>query len=301
LTTFGFEAEFQTNAASVIAGLHERGRAGDSTLHCYHCDCDNCSFGSEYIFRGQTDSSCSGEIISGVMDWTGTEPEYARAVWTDLQDVAVEVDAEPGPNSGFHVHVGIGDKTRDELADILWQFLRWEPVLTRIAGGRWALRRDGMNRTVRDDLYRALEVYGGYQPTTEGLINMENDRPTGFTFDELKSQLYERHLGNDRHSNLNIAQSSHPTWEFRIWNSTRAAWRMEMYCGLSVALCDNEVVTGLAVLEPPRRFTRPATGIDRLAEACEAGGFTRTAELLQRQADYLTNRAETAPSVLTTL
>lgn len=297
MTTYGFEAEFTNNAAAVIAGLHERGLAGDRTLHGYHCDCDYCMFNNGHAFRGQTDSSCSGEIISDIFGGGNYGDEFA--MMNALADTAVEVDAEPGPNSGFHVHVGVNGLTQEDLADALWQFVRWEPVLHRIAGGRWSERRGGMNTAVRDNLQYTLTDYGGGRMTTGGLIQFEEGLEID-SLDRFKQAMLYRATDCDRHSNLNIGQHSHPTWEFRIWNSTRSAWRMGMFCGLSVALMDPAVVDGLSELAPPIRMARPNTGIADIALACANAGHDGTAELLERQGAYLNHIADNpAPSVLT--
>lgn len=301
MTTYGFEAEFMSNAAAVLAALHERGLAGDRTLHGYHCDCDYCAFGNGFPFRGQSDSSCSGEIISDVLG-TEEDDEYCdhHALMCALADSAVEVDAEPGLNSGFHVHVGVNNLTPGNLADALWQFIRWEPVLARIAGGRWSDRRDGMNRAVRDVTSNVYVDYGGGRLTTGGIAELEA-RLDSEEVDRFVRDLFYCHLNNDRHSNLNISQRAHPTWEFRLWNSTRSAWRMGLFCGLSMALVDPSVVNGLAKLSPPTRISRPSTGIDSIALACANGGHDGTAELLERQAAYLNERADSAPTTLTLL
>lgn len=308
MTTYGFEAEFSVNASAVIARLHARGLAGDPVLHGYHCDCDYCELSNGYAFRGQTDSSCSGEIISDILGSVEDDdyPDHV-SLMAALCDIAVDVDAEPGNNAGFHVHVGItdefGDYHDDGLGDALWQFVLWEPVLARIAGGRWSNRRNGMNVPVRDQCEYIFRNYNCERVTTGGLVAMEAQlrESSRYDFGQFKRDLLYRQRENDRHSNLNISARNHPTWEFRLWNSTRSAWRMELYCGLSVALLDPAVVTGLSELSPPTRMARPSTGIADVALACANGGHDRVAELLERQAAYLNDRADSAPSLLTTV
>src|SRR5205814_1718290 len=109
------------------------------------------------------------------------------------------------------------------------------------------------------------------------------------------------HSVSDRHSNLNICPRRVPTWEFRLWNSTRVAWRMEMFAGLSVALMDPAVTIALAELSPPQRFRTAAAGVTNIADACITAGHPRVAALLERQAEYLNNRAASVPSLFTAL
>lgn len=299
LTTFGYEAEFSQNANAVVAELHALGLAGAPRLHGYHCDCDTCVFDGSWAYRGQTDSSCSGEIISDICDMGQRGVEWMKA----LETVAVDVDAEPGPNSGFHVHVGMADLGVTNRAEILWQFLRWEHILERIAGGRWSHQRDGQNRTVKtclsyyfNECTRSTLTPGSILAWERGVFGSDDDHAL-----DLKRRLVEEHACSDRHSNLNTANRRHPTWEFRLWNSTRVAWRMELFTGLSVALVDPSVVANLGELVPPTRLRLPATGIESVALACDDAGHSRTAELLTKQAEYLTLRAGSAPSVLTAL
>lgn len=304
LATFGFEAEYATNASGVIQHLHAGGYAGTDALHSYHCDCAYCEFHSGYAFRGQTDSSCSGEIISDVMA-TGEafvfedgEFEYAPTALMDrLCEAAVEVDAEPGLNSGFHVHVGIDGLGLNALRESLWQFIRWEPVLARIGGGRWQEQRSGMNSTVRQCTSHVFNDWHDADGWTETAIrNVDTDNDD---HGEFLTQLLYAQQQADRHSNLNISARRAPTWEFRLWNSTRSAWRMEMFCGLSVALLDPDVVAALAHLNPPIRRRLPSSGVFDVAAAVAAGGHEAIAELVNRQATYLDERAAQAPSVLT--
>lgn len=305
LTSFGFEAEFNTNANAVIAHLHRHDYSGDSRLHSYHCDCEYCEFDNGYAFRGQTDSSCSGEVISDICRDSRQGREWMDA----LEAAAIYVDAEPGFNSGFHVHVGMEDAGRDHRAACFYEIVRWEPVLQRIAGGRWAAQRPDMNTTVRNCLnhsYEWLRQRFDEAITTARVLEVEATVTTGVDercggLPELRRYLYEQHLSSDRHSNLNIAVRNHPTWEFRLWNSTRVAWRMEMFAGLSVALVDLNVATNLQELTPPRRMANPATGIADITLALSDAGHDRTAELVQRQSQYLTDRADSAPNVLTAL
>lgn len=303
LTTYGFEAEFATNAARVIERLHSLGCAGDGTLHGYHCDCEYCQFRNGHAFRGQTDSSCSGEIISDVFglpdeeyaDWND-EDAYEAYRPADLMArlcaASVEVDAEPGLNSGFHVHVGIQDLNSEPLRNALWQFIRWEPILTRIGGGRWQEQRAGMNTTVRQCTRYEFENWQGAYYSESRIRDAE------LSNDFLNAILTTQQCA-DRHSNLNVSARRSPTWEFRLWNSTRSAWRMEMFCGLSVALLDPDVVTALSLLQPPIRRHSPSSGVFDVAGAVAAGGHDATAELVNRQARYLDERAAQAPTVLT--
>ena len=299
-TTYGFEAEFDVNATSVMQRLHEYGFAGSDHLHGYHCDCDDCVNRNGYPFRGQTDSSCAGEIISDIF---GASEYYPQVEWDNLGyiteprlvmtlcNIAVDVDAEPGFNSGFHVHVGLYGLSPNQLARGFWQFVRWEPVLQRIAAGRWSSMRDN-NDTVR------MMMNHTYASLTSSPLTARSALDN--TLDEgERMHMMVRHQTNDRHSNLNIGARRTPTWEFRLWNSTRAAWRMWMYCDISKAFMDPEFITLVEGLNPPQRFRRPSAGINLLADAADQCGYDGLPEALLRQAYYLDEKAQHAPELLT--
>lgn len=295
-TTYGYEAEFDVNATSVIHRLYELDLAGADHLHGYHCDCESCWFRNGWAFRGQTDSSCSGEIISDIM---GSNEEYEQRynssqewmLMRQLADAAVEVDAEPGLRSGFHVHVATFELSSDQLADSFYQYLRWEPTLTRVASARWAEQRQN-NRAVRSESGYDYELIVGEPLSNRSLANHDLDS-------EFRHSMLQQHRRRDRHSNLNVGQRGHPTWEFRLWNSTRAAWRMAMFCDLSKAFMDPLFVRAIAEVNPPQRFRRPSAGINLLADTADHCGYRDLPERLLRQAYYLDEKAGEAPMQLT--
>jgi hypothetical protein len=286
LTTYGFEAEFGTGADEVARLLHAGDWTGDPYIHQYHCDCSYCEFGGDYTFRVQRDSTCSGEVISDVFmsDGADTGPHAMRA----LETAAIEADAEPGFTAGFHVHVGMNGTTRAHKARALWNFMRWERELLTLAAGRFDRVRDGMNRAAFNPRFFAhvrtdTPFYGS--PSRVSLDWFAENLGTD-TFADLQTEVLETHKASDRHSNLNIG-TRHSTWEFRLWNSTRSAWRMEMFCRTSVALTSPAVVSAMLALPVPDAPALP--GI------LDAEGHSRAAELVARQLHYsLTRPADLA-------
>ena len=129
---------------------------------------------------------------------------------------------------------------------------------------------------------------------------MSNRSMTRHTLGEApRHRLWQAHRGNDRHTNLNVGARRAVTWEFRLWNSTRAAWRMEMYCEMSKAFMDPDFIAVLATLDPPQRFRRVSAGLNLLAEAADRSGYATLPEHILRQAYYLEEKAEHAPQQLT--
>jgi hypothetical protein len=269
MRTFGYEAEFQTNAPQAYAALHERGMTPNRDMHRWHCDCSGCSYGSDnYPFRGQTDSSCSGEVISSINRIDGDTFDMAEAyirtsdgnvsareAFEAIQDAAVEYDAEPGTHSGFHVHVGVGHLDEEKKVKAVHNLCRWEELLYELAAGSLpqGLRSEN-TRYQQEHLISAqnqmdqagsanipyAEIRDGWVvDTRDGYRHREAPEPQ-----ELSVHLYQIAQRADRHSSLNL-RTTHGTWEFRLWNSTRSAWRMEMFCGLSMAMVEPRIIEAL--------------------------------------------------------
>lgn len=211
---FGFECEYASGVAEITRQLYTKGLAGSAEVHPYHCACLACRFDSGYIFRVQRDSSCDGEIISHVFEST----EDARHYMSTLSEIAVEVDAAPTSECGFHVHVDPPESVEDQQK-ALYTYFHWEDLLQPLAQGRYPYVRDN-NQPLRAEYSYRIGA----------------------------ASLFTKHLEADRHSFLNI-HTGHGTWEFRLWNGTRSHWRMEMYCMLSEAFCDLAVIDALGTTE----------------------------------------------------
>ena len=220
-TTFGFEAEFDNDVSPLASALAEMELSAEDHLHSYHCDCGSCEFGSyQPAFRCQRDSSCGGEVISNILstnDW-----DFALGLMTGLQSAAVATDVEPGPLSGFHVHVDRRHLDDTDLGRLTWQFMRYERMLLAHVALASMNATRGFNTSVCDS-------------TRYDTSARENNVLAAVGFpdeDDLTDLGYFMRNNANRHGNLSM-RSGHGTVEFRLWNSTRVAWRMEMFCRLS--------------------------------------------------------------------
>lgn len=243
--TFGFEAEVATPGAGLAAELHRRQLMNADCIHSYHCDCNLCMFTPPdergYIdheeceydwrpFRMQRDSSCGGEVISDILTLDDLP------ILRELQDAMVDADAEPGEAAGFHVHVGLpmSLNSAEFRGRIALCFAAIEPLFLPLAQSAAPFVR-GFNRSLRSDLARYfLDMVGSYNAyhyfEKVAMAECEHNPRAA----------YVRLLDQDRHQTLSV----HPeeTVEFRIWNSTRSAWRMELAIRLSIALTMPEFI-----------------------------------------------------------
>lgn len=274
--------------------LHRDGYCGMTEMHRYHCECMDCELSSGYPLRSQTDSSCGGEIISGIFENIAD----ALGVFEALQAAAIDADAEPGYNAGFHVHVRNGALRHRDRVAMLWQWLRWEPTMNVIAQGvfsevrsfnppmrdRLRYYRDdhftvceaGLSRANWLDLFRATEEWD-----TEALESLTDD-------------LFMWSQDVDRHSTI-CTNTRFGTFEFRLWNSTRSAWRMELFCRMSIAWMDPMFHDLLADLPLSRIRTDNIATIMQMLDVYD----TRLAELVDRQVTYTSNRAGMGDPIFT--
>lgn len=289
--TFGCELEFQQNVPELVQWLHEN--HPDLMLypemHRYHCDCDDCEEG---LLKAQTDSSCSGEIITGVFN----EIDEAREIFEIIEKGAVEVDAEPGWDAGLHVHV-MPPPAHGFRMEAFLQWLRWEQVLMCLAAGRFPEMR-GNNRSLQEDLTymvrNDLQVMSGRTPPWIGTVRYryseaihwiaysEDITPEDRT--NLIAQIFSFHQMQDRHSLLNL-RTRYDTWEWRLFNSTRSAWRMEMYAQIARAWLDREFIS---TLQSHDAAVLSGDDLDlRILQTALATYDERAGALLARQINYM--------------
>lgn len=233
--------------------------------------------------------------------------DWASAM-AQLESLAVEVDAEPGYSSGFHVHVGANWMHANDRFRALFAFVRWEEVLRYLAAGRFpsvrdenttvgASLRDNASHTYLGSVYFADDRRFRRQSWQRICHSLLNDLGDAEALGAMET-MYHTHYSSDRHSNLNV-RTSHGTWEFRLWNSTRSAWRMELFTRLSVALVDPAVVTKLLEYSLTGEESMPEC-LRKLRLALQTTGHGATSELVGRQADYL-SRAMEVPSSFVSL
>lgn len=272
MPTFGFESEFQNNAHPLAAELFRLGLSGTDAIHGWHCDCGTCC-DPRWPFKAQRDSSVDGEVISKV--FTTDDWDEALAAMNGLQEAAIAADAEPGFDAGIHVHV---QKPRGERlrAKAFLAFALWEPVLLDLAAGRF-VRHRGWNRPVQGDCLTILREEGilsRYDRVTDvgDALALLAERIGAGEDDALfkASLLHDHNYDEDRHANLST-NTRFGTWEYRLWNSSRSAWRMELACRMSIALTKVGFVNhlldhrGERSLDTLQAITTESSDDDRLA------------------------------------
>jgi hypothetical protein len=292
--TFGFEAEFATEASPLVTELHRMGFTGSGTMHNYTCDCDVCAIRFDdydgdpdyfhediYRLRAKYDSSCGGEIISKVFD----NVEQAIQSFDAIQQAALITDTEPGLQAGFHVHVGRRHLTKEQRGRLVMAMTLWENVLFDIAAGRWPHNR-GWNvslLTLMHHQFRSEALTHGLPISTidHGLLEQLLEKITGTMHERtFYRSIADEHQEVDRHSTMAFSPRW-PTMEFRLWNSTRAAWRMELWCRLSRLLANPDFVNTMLT------DWHYQVSMDDFLSMSSTSNDTVLVELLERQIGYV--------------
>lgn len=264
--SFGFEAEYASGADLMSELLYEAGMLGAREQHGYHCDCEHCLVDGTFNvidpdtgdyaidpetgrrktrpawpLRHQRDSTADGEFITRVLrDW-----DEAAEIVAALTTAAQDADATTSNRCGLHVHVGSGDTAEEVAAGmsrsriVPLAYLAFERYFTEIVAPGASIRKRDMNSTLMQALRNYVaDNFGG---------NMRwQDIGRGQAMDILLGT-----IGRDRHVDLNWSRR-HQTWEFRVFNATNAAWRIELACRLSVAFVEQAGVLVRAVEQQVR-------------------------------------------------
>ncbi len=239
--TVGFEFEVARNGLAVLAELDSRGVVPEPRLHYYHCACDDCdhqNYGPDdsWLFSPQEDCTVSAEFVSKVLEWNSPRMDRAMQV---MQICAARAGAQLSGHSGMHCHV---NKPVDRREDgkrstvqattfrLLRMFVRYNDDLAEYAAaGRESVR----------DYNRPVAVRASRFWTTD--IDADYDADSDY--------------GSGDGTGMAGGSWFHPrayTYEFRLWNATKLAWRMRLAVGLSVAMV-NAAEAGVDVSEHDER------------------------------------------------
>lgn len=216
---FGSECEQESGAHELLQVAYDMGLISEPHLHDYHCRCQYCAhdFDRSNPWTAQDDCSISGsgggEFISKPLLF-GSDEHFTSV--EGLATAMLRARSNPGMAAGNHVHVEaelLGPRNSIQRHRLARLFHRYQTTtLALLAQGREGAVRNynGTNRPYDEQAFWST--------------------PSSLT----KYQAYERRQGYEGN---NIRLSSRlVTVEFRLWNSTRTEWRLNMHAGLSVAM-----------------------------------------------------------------
>ena len=218
----GFEYEVHGNGGKVAEHLYQMGAIPGVGLHHYHCHCHDCNYENhQYLFAAQEDCTVSAEFVSKVLTFGSDRHKQAiKAITT----AAVKANADLSHASGMHCHVDRSDM--DNAADVRLcrLFARYSRTLAHLA----AMARD------------SVRTYNGGRP---------NSDPDRYGINRYGERAYGVGSWLSNHEN---------TWEFRLWNATKAPWRIHLATGMSVAMVE-AAIDGVEVKPPGPRGRRLST------------------------------------------
>jgi len=251
--TFGFELEYASGANATLRDLYGQGVVKMDHFHRYHCDCVQCWVQDRHgeghpvpDLHAQTDSSADGEFISRILnDW-----DDLQRITKQLTEAATSAGATTGPRCGLHVHVGLSGGDREAHRLVASTYLAYERYFSEIvAPGRSQQKRD-MNTTLMQAM-RSYVVDGYAGGRTEYWKSLGR-----VTVGDVLAEA----IGRDRHVDLNF--SRYGTLEFRVFNATNSAWRIELAARMSVAFVEATPVLAALVEASLRGSTAWPVGCD---------------------------------------
>lgn len=249
MTTFGYEFEVHRHGLAVLSVLDAMRAVPDSSLHAYHCGCSECSHtnygpSGEWLFSAQEDCTVSAEFPSKVLTW-GTE--QAERAFLTMERAAVIAGADLSQHSGMHVHVakpaegpplvdgGLDARTRATWR-VLRMFIRYQDELVDIASG-WREQVRAYNHPLSVNRHH------------DDFWTLDLDGPAPEWWDSRARNYYYADPERLTNNGGFLTTARHPyTWEFRLWNASKAAWRQRLCVALSVAMTE-AAASGVDVTE----------------------------------------------------
>lgn len=240
--TFGIELEFEDDIDPLIRMLHADGALPEPRRHGYHCTCSSCRWDNRYTIKAQHDSSCGGEIITKPFN-VQTEWDQFVELTNYLQASVIEAGVDAGLRAGSHVHV----RTPVNHYDAYAAFVLWHEHLVALAQGRWSSMRQGNNTLITGTpaFNSWVRYVGGSVAQADAELRTNEHQRRSLYIDVARPM--------DRHSTLNVNTSTGCTWEYRLWNSTKLAWRMRAYVAWSLALSDTWITAEMLTVAPRQR------------------------------------------------
>lgn len=279
---FGFECEIAEGASDVLASLHSARLIPSARLHSYHCACEDCSHDPDRPnpLTAQEDCTVDGEVISKPLVYGSDEADRTIA---GMAGALASGRGRPGDEAGFHVHVSHEDMSDGEKVLLYRMFLRYQDDLAALASGQFGAVRDynrplavehlfssyaryrtdycdhGMHTrdelvafgcaTPRHDSYYADDPRGRTYYCPGHRVEIAPARPESdfWTCDPDDVAVSMCWPGKDSW----LARRDN-TFEFRLWNSTRAEWRMRLAIGVSVAMVEAAQAGTAVTSDDPR-------------------------------------------------
>lgn len=224
---FGLEVEYGGSSFdSVIAKLNEHGLSQVRTRFGYQGHSD-----TDWVVKADGSVAHGGELVSPPLDFD--DPDQRGQV--DRAFVALrEAGARTEQSAGIHVHVDVSDLTWKQVQNVVRLFVKFEDVLYRLATSGW--------RSMRPRGYQFCPPLR--RDRAERICNARSeDSMAGAWYGTTAANShYERrqHGHGSRYCGINLASYYfRGTIEFRLFNSSMNAERVQAYIAICVALVED--------------------------------------------------------------
>lgn len=215
----GIEWEIASQGSEIAEMLYDANLSRTCDIHDYHCGCDHCA--SPQVWSFQTDGSLPDEGVE-----LRSCPVQLNQLDSVLQVSQVEQTlrdskARVTKRCGLHVHVEASDLRTHQLDVLNDLFVELQPALYRVAVGGFDCHRgpEYCSPISKKEKYTLLS-----QPVSN-----------------------RRYYDRAKYFGLNLgAMPIQGTVEFRLWNSTRDAWRARLFAATSWALVEFAAQMGSA-------------------------------------------------------
>lgn len=206
--TLGHEVEYESGI-EIVGVLYDKGLCDSNSIHSYHCSC-----GTRHAIHCTEDGTApGGEHVIGGPNGVVFGSQLYLDIITAFSDIAIDVGCGVSHDVGMHTHVGISDLTHVQRCNLLRNYLALQNDIVNLASMADAEVRNNGNTTARISERSYIQDRSDW---TKDIFALEHwalpSRPT-----------------------LNF-HTGRPTVEFRVWNSTKSAWRMYLAGGVSTAL-----------------------------------------------------------------
>jgi len=220
---FGIEIEFglrgQASLQDVVTAIREAGLSTRTSMHGYTGNSM-----TEWVVKTDGSVSHGGELVSPPLDFEN--PEH-RAQVDRAVAALVTAGAKTYQQAGIHVHIESGDFQAKDLSALVRVFTKFEDCIWRIASSGWQTIRSGARQYCKP-----LS-----QQQVEGLAKARTD-------DQVKRAYYGQgyayasgHGHGSRYHGLNLHSHFYRgTVEFRVFNSSLNAARIQTYIAICMAL-----------------------------------------------------------------
>lgn len=221
MRTVGVEVEFIGDLEAVIAGLNEAGLSTRTGRHSYigHSN-------SEWVVKLDGSVSGGGELVSPPLDFD--DPAQRQQI-TTATNVLLRAGARPNHSTGVHVHVGCGDLTVKQVVAVAKNFFKYEDIIYRLASSGW--------REMRSASYTYAPPLDEGRARAIAKARTMNQLMTAWYRRSDVSGIARDHGHSSRYCGLNLHSYFYrQTIEFRVFNGTVNADRMQAYVAMCMAL-----------------------------------------------------------------